>query len=513
GDQPRTNELAAADGNANDAGRNSPSDTSEQFAPANQSDDDPSSTDDQSPSAASNPENNADQSNVDLNGTEANGTTSNDADTPGDVANAGPGDSTSSEIPLRSAAGANASMPSDASTGSQTLDASNNPFADILKGSPGAGLMPNATPTNTPSQATANDTTDRGSSTEVITGRDTASESDDSKIQELPDGLRRYMAMLNPAANANLQTNDADIDGRPVFDAQVRGMDIPRGVLPVSDQAATVDAAIQMNLPLAIDVKSRSLADFCLLMTSLTGVPIRLNVVSLDAAGIDITAVQDFRGKFTENGKASAYGPAIECLRQAASQYFGAAGVDATLLHLSVNQHDVMLGANAAAVDLGTAPALQIDDLMEGAEDADSLQAIVQVLVGFSNDPDAPTVAVEGDALRLQNATWDIRWRAVLAVETLRQSRGLPARLAKWRTQRYCGRYDACQWPIVDRGSTAASGLLPMNYPQWTMRLASENQTALVVDWNQARLRGIGPRTRLLIDPDQTNFNIAVQSV
>ena len=140
-----------------------------------------------------------------------------------------------------------------------------------------------ATPTDQAvSPGDRNSTTDVPDDSMIVDG-DTGSQSttNESQLSQLPPALQRYLPMLSGAAPENLAAADNSDDAAPaVVDANVQKLDVTRGVLPASRQPAAADAEVQMRLLMALDNKQGSLADITLLMTSLTAVPIRLNVVS-----------------------------------------------------------------------------------------------------------------------------------------------------------------------------------------------------------------------------------------
>ena len=240
------------------------------------------------------------------------------------------------------------------------------------------------------------------------------------------------------------------------------------------------------------------------------------------------------RTSFTDDGESTPFGPALEVLRQAAEREFRAAGIDPQHLILERHDHHVSIGAADAAVNVATADALLVDDLLsDPSTDSEGLRQMVQVIVGVPavgpNDNDAVDdvnvadddksltgigiVEIENDTIQINGGNWVSRWRAVLAVETIRNARSLPAKIESWRTRRYSGSINDCQWPLIATGKSGSEIDVPMNFPQWMLRLARQNTASIVVDWQEAGLRGIGPRSRFLVDGTQSDFQAAVQDV
>lgn len=310
-------------------------------------------------------------------------------------------------------------------------------------------------------------------------------------MDSLPIGLRKFVPLLDISTADNgapqMFATPPTIDSVQLDAAAEMETDETPTV-----KRASIDVSKMLALRFAIDNRGASLSEITLLASQLTGVPIELELISLDLAGVSIDQpIQTAAGwmsmdQWLQQTVESA-GLAIEV---------GEAGV---LVHTSLQR----------LAEVGNL-ALVLDDFGDQAEQvADWLKPVVAPPVGpadgeaeqpngpvaekadgvkpWTYDPDAKRLVVPADRYLLV--------QSICAVEALRLVRGKPTKLPRKQTARWIGRWTPAKqpiqdtssitdWPLVRDGTAGAQLDSPRTMAGLLRRVATENRVALAVVWH-----------------------------
>lgn len=345
-------------------------------------------------------------------------------------------------------------------------------------------------------------------------------------LDSLPPGLRKFIPLLNPST--------AEIGPPRVFDtpptidsvpmeraAEDLGVDHPPLV-----KRPVVDIPKAMKLRVAIQQTDVPLAELVLLVSQLTNVPVELELISLDAAGIALT-----QSCQTPTG----WLPIGQWLDQSLLPLGLVAEVDAERL---------LVRATPQKIRAVSGSALVLDDF---GDQAAAVAAWVRPVVGFvgqaseiapqANAADAPPAegevpapdAAPAEPKPLIEDGWkyvaeDVRIevpeerssliRAIFAAEAARMARRLPPRLPRWQTARWVGAWEPTavgspgskdwaiaalgDWPRVVGPPSGATQDSPRTLAGMLRQLAAENRISIQVSWLDALRHEVEPGVQVM---------------
>jgi hypothetical protein len=315
-----------------------------------------------------------------------------------------------------------------------------------------------------------------------------ASDDAASGMDNLPIGLRKFVPLLDistadngaPQVFATPPTIDSvQLDAA----AEMETEETP------TVKRASIDVPKLLALRFAIDNRGASLSEMMLLASQLTGVPIELELISLDLAGVSINQpLQTAAGWMS--------------MDQWLQQTVASAG-----LAIEVGDAGVLVHASLQRLSEVAAIALVLDDFGNDAQQvADWLKPVV-----------APPVIVDDQANAAKPWTFDpatkrlvvpedryLLVQSICAVEALRMARGKPTKLPRKQTARWIGRWTPAKqpsqdsssitdWPLVRDGAAGAQLDSPRTMAGLFRRVAIENRVAVSVIWHDAMRHQVYP--------------------
>ena len=341
-------------------------------------------------------------------------------------------------------------------------------------------------------------------------------------IDSLPPGLRRFVPLIDPST--------ASLGPPRVFDTPPTIHSIPMDRAaedlveenPLVPKVVPVDIPKLMGMRVAIQQREVPLAELTLLVSQLTTVPVELELISLDVAGIAVTRPCETPSGWMPIGQ----------------------WLDQTLAPLGLvaeaDENRLLIRATTERLQQACAAALVLDDFGPDAEAvANWVRPVIGPLTGPVIGPavdamlEPPTIAADAEAAEeleaapvdpaLEDAWNYIReeqrialpadrsaWiRAVLVVEAARLARGIPPRLERWRTARWVGSWDldaqavaddeagrphrVRDWPAVVGPPSGATTASPRALAGLLREFAAEHQIAITVAWMDALRHQITP--------------------
>lgn len=321
----------------------------------------------------------------------------------------------------------------------------------------------------------------------------------DGALDALPPGLRRFIPLTDPSTAA--------VGPPKVFDTPPTIHSIPMDRAaedkvddnPLVPKPPSLDIPRALSLRVAIQQRGVPLAELALLVSQLTTVPVELELISLDVAGIPVTQ---------------------SCPTPAGWMPIGQ-WLDQTLepLGLTAELDDDRLLITASLDRLRQAAdhALRLDDF---GSDAEAVAAWIRPVVGVVLDPaqaDFPPADGAADGwnylaeekridLPAERSAW---LRAILAIEAARLARGLPPRLERWRTARWIGSWqqDAqpsrdgegerstriTDWPPAAGPPSGPTRDTPRTLSGLLRELSAEHGIAITVAWKDSLRHQITP--------------------
>lgn len=313
------------------------------------------------------------------------------------------------------------------------------------------------------------------------------SEAAAAEATELPPELQQYMPLIDFANAGDLGKGN---ELPPPATREELRIDAPEEVVPESEYplpAEPVDVRMRMKVRmLGIDVVDRPLDQVVRVLSQVSGVPIALDLVSLDVAGIAPDSPLRFK-------------TANQTVGAVLSRAVNEAGCRLTLgdggiVYVSANEEKL-----AEVLD----HALLRDDVDEAAISAADLRRLVgevDAQVKVEVDPQRNAWKIEGPSAA--------RVRGALVIEALRMARQLPARIPRERTARWLcavmgGEGGASPVSEVD-WRPVADEAVNVNFDQPRAvemilgELAREQDAAAVVDWPSAWSHGLTPEATAL---------------
>ncbi len=392
--------------------------------------------------------------------------------------------------------------PQDTPATTDAVDGSDDfpPVTEVSATNPESGSDPTVVPDTSSEQTRSPD--------EV-----TSAEDGDDNAQDPPD----IVAGIHPPDDAPPAQPLADLAGLDPFkpfliDLAAPAPDAPPALAPIApredevlDAAAdgTLDPMMIANPPQPINTRQSlaiefalhrpseyPLADYLLLISQLTGVPIDIDWVSLDLAGVDVRRPIRVVPETLSTR---------DHLASIAKQIGGRFQEEETLLRLTID--DAVFDSQAAIL-------VDTEDFAEHKSTADEL------LIRFVGEPTIAGEADDGngeqetteqppaDPTEDEYAAW-IRDRsrkqlAIVATESLRRMREVPVRIPDAIMRRWsCGptqrENESYRWSIIESGETGDQPITAMPIAQWLSRTARRNDSSLVIHWTDASKRQMSP--------------------
>lgn len=279
-------------------------------------------------------------------------------------------------------------------------------------------------------------------------------------MQALPPELEKYTRFLLDEGQVEETTlpappsmQDIEIDDAADQDFNSLGMAAPR------ELNLKGDLAIRM----AFASEGYPLADLILLISQATGVPIQIDWVSFDLAGVPIDQ---------QIAIAKGWKTAREMLDLTAESLGAELRAEKTLLILTLND-DSFQQTIGSLTDLGDF----------GAEKT-SATAVLNGFLGAN--PELAKLAL-GETREQQQL-------AGLAVEGLRRMRGVPSKVSDVALSRWAsGIENSVEWPLVTGGEAGPQADTPITLASLLRRTARRNQSTCIVNWYDAQRRGASP--------------------
>lgn len=344
---------------------------------------------------------------------------------------------------------------------------------------------------------------------------------DSASLDALPAGLRKFVPLMDESTS--------DIGPPQVFETPPTVTSTPMG--PAAEDTGTdgaigqkggIDIPKAMSMRVAIQQQGLSLAELSLLISQLTTVPIELELISLDLAGVAVT-----QPCTTPTGWLTVDEWLNQTLRPMGLVAEAEAG-------------RILVFASTAKLLEASGHAIVLDDFGDAAEAA---AASIRRLVGWvgksvaqgvqdNEDADRDPAEGEGDAKPgSDEPTAEDGWmydvqqrritlpddrsaivRSVLAAEAVRLSRGLPGKLRRWQTARWTGKWGIDRelgepevgqdpiadrsindWPLVTGQPSGPTPPAPQNLAGFLRRMGRDHQVAPIVSWRDAARHEVAP--------------------
>jgi hypothetical protein len=292
------------------------------------------------------------------------------------------------------------------------------------------------------------------------------------QMMELPPGLGQYSIFLEPDGPVDLRPT---IDAPPTLDeieinaATQEEIDPMLAATPPAKINVKADLAIKM----ALDSDGYRLADLVLLMSQLTSVPIQLDWVSFDLVGVDVHQLIP-----TPKTRLK---PANELLDEIAASL--GAEIRPADSWIELTPSDATFRATLSEVT-------GMDDFGSGRTSA--VNVLNEFLQGEQADPSATELTI--------GATRQDEQFAIIAVESLRRMRGLPAKVSDPLYGHWAQNSEehSTEWPIFSGGVAGNQSNSPLSVAGLIRRTSKLNQCSAVVYWSDATRRQLSP-TKLLL--------------
>ena len=288
-----------------------------------------------------------------------------------------------------------------------------------------------------------------------------------SDMQELPAGFAKFTDFLLKDGHLNAPNlaapptmDEVKIDGAAEDDVD-----------PLATKPKPLNLRADLGIEMALSSDGYPLPDLMLVISQMTDVPIQLDWVSFDLAGIPIDSLAK---------PPKGWQSARNILDHVANQ-FGAVIREQELL-IAMTLSDEKFDAKMA----------EIADLSDFGNRKDSASLVLaQFLMGTEF-----TKLVVGDSR-------EDKQLAALAIESLRRMRVLEPKVANERFRHWAlaKENDTLDWPLVTGGQAAPTSGTPMTLAGFLCRTARQNQTTCVVNWHDLNRRNVAPQSLLLPHP------------
>ncbi len=281
-------------------------------------------------------------------------------------------------------------------------------------------------------------------------------------MEQLPPELEKYTQFLLDQGVAEAPTLKAPptMDEVKIDEAADEAHD---PLLPARPKELNLKADLSFRV--ALDSRGYPLADLMLLISQTVGVPIQLDWVSFDLAGIDIDQTVAVK---------KGWWPAGELLEATASSMGAEIREQKSLivLTLSDDRFEESLATITSLEDFG-----------------DDRESASKVLKDFLRDDEA----VAGELQFGQSR--EGKQLAALAVESLRRMRGMEAvvednRLLRWA---HASEHEFAGWRTLEGGDAGEQLDAPVTLAGFLRRISQRNGATCVVNWYDGNRRGAAP--------------------
>ncbi len=345
------------------------------------------------------------------------------------------------------------------------------PDSMAASAAPTAASEPNPAATNpaepTPTEPTTEQIAAAMINTPVLDPADTEPA---SPATEMPEEMRRWTQVLrfdDPVEQPDLPT--------PPTLEQVE-LEMPaeagNGLL---EAAPTIDIDRWMQQKMAFEKRPAPLLRWVQVLSQITSVPLSVDLVSLDAAGLD---------PLLEVTPPGGWLSAEEALAAIATQ-----------ANCEVRRTEAMLVIEASAdrVAAGLAPGLTFQDLASGPAGNPADQQLLDQLQRLT----VATAITRDDTnqLRIEGSTTS-RWLTALTAEAIRLARGLPPRLPPQRTARWLVKDANQEWPLLEAGRAIDPIDQPLTVIDLLSRIGRRNDAYPIINWADALPQGMTPTSQ-----------------
>ena len=287
-------------------------------------------------------------------------------------------------------------------------------------------------------------------------------------MQELPPELAKYTKFLLEEGSTEKPTLQAPPTMDEVtIEAAADEIDDPTITVRPKEANLKADLAIRM----ALDTKGYPLPDLVLLISQITGVPIQIDWVSFDLAGIDL------HGPVTTR---QGWQTVREILDAAA------AGLGAELRE---EETLVIITLTDEAFDQQLSLLADLSDFGDGQ--ASAKQVLIDFLRGEGEE--------SGNEVPL-GVSRDDRQISAISVDALRRMRGLTPRIADDRMHRWAWSSSdpTGEWTPVIGGEAGPQLDTPIAMADFLRRTAKRNGTSILVNWYDFARRSAAPEHLLI---------------
>ncbi len=287
-------------------------------------------------------------------------------------------------------------------------------------------------------------------------------------MQELPPELAKYTKFLLEEGSTEKPTLQAPPTMDEVtIDAAAEELDDPT----ITVRPKVINLKADLASRMALDTKGYPLPDLVLVISQITGVPIQVDWVSFDLAGIDLDAPVT-----TPQGWQTAHG-----ILDAAASKLGA--------ELREEDALVMITLTDEAFDQQLALLTDLSDFGDGQ--ASAKQMLIEFLRGEGEEA--------GSEVPL-GLSRDDRQISAIAVEALRRMRGITPKVTDDRMHRWAWSSNdpSGEWTPVTGGEAGPQLDTPIAMADFLRRTAKRNNTSTLVNWYDFARRGVAPERLLL---------------
>lgn len=316
---------------------------------------------------------------------------------------------------------------------------------------------------------------------------------DASRLMDLPPGLAQFTPFLLQDSATEVPTLQAPptMDELAIEDAIEDDLDPLEKIEPRKINLRS-DLAIKM----AFRANDYPLVDLILMVSQITGVPIQIDWVSFDLAGLDVRQ----RIAVPKDGAS-----AEKLLDLIATSVQGEIQTKETLLILTVAQaafdgvHRDLISLDDFGVDAGSAEQVMAEFLRPADPIVDD-PTINDAIVDPGNGGDADTVDLVAPRRIIEPRQAD--QLAAMATETLRRMRGVTAKVPDERIGRWIqtDSTPTIEWPKLSGGDPGPPVDTPVALASFLRRISRANDAVCMVNWYDANRRGIFPERLLLPD-------------
>ena len=277
-----------------------------------------------------------------------------------------------------------------------------------------------------------------------IADTDTAAvpaEDDRGRMQELPPELAQFAPFLlqedpntAPTLKAPPTMDEVNIEAATADGPEPLEVQLPK----------TLNLKADLAIPLALASDGYPLSDLMLLVSQITGVPIQLDWVSLDMAGIDIDTLVPIKG------------------RRSARQLLDDV---ATTLDAEVREEETLVVFTLTDAKFEET-VTRIADLSDFGDSQASATSTLNHFLG--GDTEAGELQI--------GPTREDKQLAVLAIESLRRMRGIEAKIPSQRLKRWAqaNDHDLVQWPPYSGGNAGPQQDAPITIAGYLRRIARQ---------------------------------------